>query len=165
MKYNKQTKQLKEKQNKFKKCKTNLETPTNNLTADTKVTTIEDSGGMKITRSKKGKSNQAKSKKNPKTILTINTIKKIVKKTLRWKKGEFSDKPEFSEWYLPIPSDIKTSYEYLKIFFSDELVVYHTNLYSVQSSGRSIIVTNEDIHDFIAIEIMMGINCRHAFVP
>lgn len=58
------------KQNKFKKCKTNQETPTNNLTPDTKATTIEDSGGMKITRSKKGKSNQVKSKKNPKTILT-----------------------------------------------------------------------------------------------
>lgn len=83
-----------------------------------------------------------------------------MKKTFKWKKGEFSNKPEFSERYLPIPPDIKTSYEYFKIFFPDELVelvVYHTNLYSVQSSGRSINVTNEDIRDFIAIEIMMGI--------
>lgn len=110
------------KQNKFKKCKTNQETPTNNLTPDTKATTIEDSGGMKITRSKKGKSNQVKSKMNPKTILTKKTMKKIVKKTFKWKKGEFSNKPEFSERYLPIPPDIKTSYEYFKIFFPDELI-------------------------------------------
>lgn len=98
MKYNNQTKQLKEKfffskQNKFKKCKTNQEPPTNNLTPDTKATTIEDSGGMKITGSKKGKSNQAKSKKNPKTI---KTKEKIVKKTLSRKKMKFPISPNFA---------------------------------------------------------------------
>lgn len=81
------------KQNKFKKRQTNQE--------NTKARINEDSGGVKITRLKKRKSNLAKSKNNPKTILTKNNEENC-EKNFKVEKGEVSDKPEFSERHLTI---------------------------------------------------------------
>jgi hypothetical protein len=56
--------------------------------------------------------------------------------------------------------DILSPKQYFQKFFTNELldfIVEMTNLYSVQTTGKSICVTRKDIEILLGIEIMMGI--------
>ncbi|XP_065055887.1 piggyBac transposable element-derived protein 2-like isoform X2 [Rhopilema esculentum] len=64
-------------------------------------------------------------------------------------KGNFSEPPE--NW---------TPYDYFKKMFTDKtvkLIVEQTNLYSVQKTGSSINVTEDEISSFIGMHLHMGI--------
>ena len=89
---------------------------------------------------------------------------KLLKTNFKWKKEEFQfsvdiPKNEF-DCVHEHTENSKTAYEYFKIFFSDniiDLIVNMSNLYSVQKTGTSINCSTNDIRDFIAIELIMGI--------
>nr|CAI5820030.1 unnamed protein product [Callosobruchus analis] len=62
--------------------------------------------------------------------------------------------------HFTTPDKMKTPYEYFQTFFSDDLLqmaVDNTNLYSVQQTGKSICFTVDEMRDFLAIQILMGI--------
>lgn len=61
---------------------------------------------------------------------------------------------------FPAVDCIKTPLGYFKMFFSDNIInmiVEETNLYSTQAKGKSLNVTADDIKDFFAINLLMGI--------
>nr|CAI5817626.1 unnamed protein product [Callosobruchus analis] len=61
---------------------------------------------------------------------------------------------------ITTPDKMKTPYKYFQTFFSDDLLemaVDNTNLYSVQQTGKSICFTVDEMRDFLAIQILMGI--------
>lgn len=58
------------------------------------------------------------------------------------------------------PQNIKTPLQYFKTFFSPdivELIVDQTNLYSTQTFHKCVDTSIDEMHDFLAIEILMGI--------
>ncbi|XP_039276089.1 piggyBac transposable element-derived protein 3-like [Nilaparvata lugens] len=77
-----------------------------------------------------------------------------------WRKEEFFFPVDIQEDIF-IPSVLeKTPYDYFKMFFDNDLInliVDNSNLYSVQMTGKSISVTKEDISDFLAIELLVGV--------
>ncbi|KAF9422927.1 hypothetical protein HW555_001470 [Spodoptera exigua] len=89
--------------------------------------------------------------------------KKIPKFTLtyKWKKGIFRHRAmieEIHEASVDFPDDDPLNYFYL--FFSEDIftdLVEQTNLYSVQQTGKSIQVSEDEMRDFISMHIMMGI--------
>lgn len=86
--------------------------------------------------------------------------KPVEKQMYRWSDEEFLHSVDIDEDEFIAPEELKLPVQYFKYFFSDELIqliVDNTNLYSVQKSGKSINVNNNDILDFLAIEILMGI--------
>nr|CAH7715222.1 unnamed protein product [Callosobruchus chinensis] len=86
-------------------------------------------------------------------------VKKI-KLDCSWTNDRFSFPVDIPEDNFTTPDKVKTPYEYFLIFFSDDLVemaVDNTNLYSVQQTGKSICFTVDEMRDFLAIQILMGI--------
>lgn len=91
-------------------------------------------------------------------------IKKNTKFTLcySWKKQVFRHRAELEEHdenYEDI-EDIESPYDYFTLFFSVDVmteIVEQTNAYSVQETGRSINLSDDELRDFLAIHIMMGI--------
>lgn len=77
-----------------------------------------------------------------------------------WKEEEFLYHVEIvNDNFSPSATD-KSPLDYFKMFFDDDLInliVENTNLYSVQMTSKSIQVTQEDISDFLAIELLVGI--------
>ncbi|CAH2089681.1 unnamed protein product [Euphydryas editha] len=64
------------------------------------------------------------------------------------------------------PSEEKSPIEYFRLFFSDDiisLIVQQTNLYSTQLKGNSINITEDDIKDFLAILVYMGVHKLPAY--
>ena len=61
--------------------------------------------------------------------------------------------------FPPPPDPVLTPYQYFKQLFDDNLIdiiVENTNLYSMQETGTSINVSNDDIEIFLGILITMG---------
>ncbi|CAH0714336.1 unnamed protein product, partial [Brenthis ino] len=64
------------------------------------------------------------------------------------------------------PREEKCAIEYFKLFFSDDiisLIVQQTNIYSTQTNGSSINITEDDIKDFLAILLFTGVVKMHAY--
>ncbi|CAK1577843.1 unnamed protein product [Parnassius mnemosyne] len=111
--------------------------------------------------------NKTRSKRAANTVhrLTTKRVKKFVRKPLKFKwksvKFEHAATVELPEYQPPLEATAKTPLDYFRTFFSDDivdLIADNTNLYSVQCAAtKSINVTNEDIKDFIAITILMGV--------
>ncbi|KAF9411725.1 hypothetical protein HW555_009554, partial [Spodoptera exigua] len=79
----------------------------------------------------------------------------IFKKRLYTGTVHTSDSPNFKERH-----DILSPKQYFQNFFTNELldiIVEMTNLYSVQTTGKSICVTQKEIEVLLGIEILMGI--------
>jgi hypothetical protein len=88
-----------------------------------------------------------------------NKIQKRHKLTFKWSKEKLhsAQLPEHTfEENIPVWSAL----DYFYRFFPEDLITHitvQTNLYSVQLTGKSIKVTEEDIKDFLAINILMGV--------
>lgn len=68
-------------------------------------------------------------------------------------------KADIVDQLLPVPDTIKAPVEHYKNLFPDSLkdvIIFNTNLYSVQVTGNSINFSQNEIHDFLAIRIVMG---------
>ncbi|KAJ8870335.1 hypothetical protein PR048_029356 [Dryococelus australis] len=85
---------------------------------------------------------------------------------MKWENLPFcmQDKFEPTEKELPMPSKINSPLEYFMSFFPEEIsdiIVEQTILYSTQvtqaKGGTAVTATKDDIADFIAIEILMGV--------
>lgn len=77
----------------------------------------------------------------------------------RWTQNKFTHKAEITANNFPdeIP---KTPYEYFTTFLTNDILEYvteQTNLYSTQETGKSLNISVEDIKDFVAINLLMGI--------
>ncbi|XP_045504666.1 piggyBac transposable element-derived protein 3-like [Colias croceus] len=85
--------------------------------------------------------------------------------TPKWGRFKFTGCAEVDEIVFE-PSEEKSPIEYFGMFFSDNiisLIVQQTNLYSTQLKGHSINVTENDIKDFLAILVYMGIHKLPAY--
>lgn len=79
----------------------------------------------------------------------------------KWQKARFRHLAiiEEDEDWTGIPK-VKSPLDYFSKFFSPDIridIVEQTNLYSVRNTGKSINVTEKEIRDFLAIEIIMGV--------
>lgn len=93
--------------------------------------------------------------------------KNIKKKTLayKWKKAVFRHSVQFESCNIdsvPPNEDPKnlSCLDYFFKFFSNDvmtLVTEQTNLYSTQATGKSISLSENELQDFLAIHILMGI--------
>lgn len=98
--------------------------------------------------------------KLPSAKPTARCKKSVEKQMYRWSDEEFWYSVDIHEDEFIAPKKLQLPIEYFKYFFSEELIqliVDNTNLYSVQKSGKSVNVNNNDILDFLAIEILMGV--------
>lgn len=89
-----------------------------------------------------------------------NTNKKKYNMEYTWSNGEFEFPVDIPNNEFLTPNQLKTPLEYFKMFFSDDLIQLttdNTNLYSVQETGKSINISDDEVSDFIAIHILMGI--------
>lgn len=80
--------------------------------------------------------------------------------TFKWVNNRFMHHAEIEDKVFPAVDCIKTPLGYFKMFFSDNIInmiVEETNLYSTQAKGKSLNVTTDDIKDFFAINLLMGI--------
>lgn len=78
----------------------------------------------------------------------------------RWSKEEFAFPVQIADNEFTTPDEMKTPLEYFQMFFSDdlfELILQNTNLYSAQKRGDSSNISVNDLRDFLAIELLMGI--------
>lgn len=94
-------------------------------------------------------------KKVPKFVLTYKWKKSV---TFRHQATieENQDHNIMNASFLPTADSL----EYFNLFFSSDIVTditVQSNLYSVQKTGKSIQVTEDEMRDFIAIHILMGI--------
>ncbi|XP_026746467.1 piggyBac transposable element-derived protein 3-like [Trichoplusia ni] len=98
-------------------------------------------------------------KKTP--VIVKKTILKPIKMSVKWTRTKFQGSADIEDNMFFNSTDIeKSPLDYFNLFFTDdilELIVYHSNLYSVQKKGTSINITKDDIKDFIAINILMGV--------
>lgn len=98
--------------------------------------------------------------KRPKVVAKRKGIRKSkILLNFKWERKPFEYCATVTDKNL-LKSNLKTPYEYFSLFFSDEIfdmIVSETNLYSTQVTGKSISVSNKDIKDFVAINILMGI--------
>lgn len=88
------------------------------------------------------------------------TRKKIELK-FNWSYGRFLHRADLDPdtFESPLP-DIKNPLNYFIDFFSEDLFVticQNSNMYSLQTTGRSINLTIEELRSFLAIKIIMGI--------
>lgn len=111
---------------------------------------------------RKSKNEKTSTNKPPKTNKPPPKKRKVTKTIVyKWKRTQFLHRAEISE--DKFGNDItpnKTALQYFYDFFSEEIIesiVHNTNLYSVQEKGRSINITIDEMRDFLAIELMMGI--------
>lgn len=96
--------------------------------------------------------------------LSVNTKRLHTEKfklNFKWKKTRLQHRADISKpvFIEQLPSDW-SALDYFHYFFPKSLIediVTNTNLYSVQELGRSIKVNSEEMTDFLAINILMGI--------
>lgn len=79
----------------------------------------------------------------------------------KWKKGKFLHKAEITncEFKNNLHADF-TPIDYFWKYFSLDIlqdIVHNTNLYAVQVTGRSINISEDEMKDFIAILLLMGV--------
>ena len=89
--------------------------------------------------------------------LTVNS-----QSTFRWRKKQpcSFDTSFKGEHFPPAPLHPLSPYQYFKIFFDDDLtkhITEQTNLYSVQTSGKSINVTTGEMEQYFSILVRMSI--------
>lgn len=102
-------------------------------------------------------------KKNP--VNTNNRPRSMAKKKLEldfdWSKGRFQYCAELEPDVFKTPQPAgKTSLDYFLDFFSDDLfedICQSTNMYAIQEKGLAINLTVEELRNFLAIEVIMGI--------
>lgn len=102
-------------------------------------------------------------KRKAPTVLAKTVKKRTIKYkiTCHWKKVQLQSKAEIPETVFQ--DDVPEGWsalDYFYRFFTEEIIdniVMHTNLYSLQEKDRSIKVTKEEILDFLAINLLMGI--------
>ncbi|XP_046974849.1 piggyBac transposable element-derived protein 3-like [Vanessa cardui] len=98
-------------------------------------------------------------KKTP--VIVKRTVLKPTKMSPKWTRSKFQGSAHLEDNMLFDSVGIeKSPLDYFKLFLTDdilELIVYHSNLYSVQKKGTSINITKDDIKDFIAMNILMGV--------
>lgn len=101
-----------------------------------------------------------KRKQAPKIIAKMLKKKKLVL-NYNWTKTAFRHRALVDEdLYQLHKTQLDTVLDYFYIFFSPDIITditQNTNLYSVQKTGKSIQVTEDDIKSFLAIEVLMGI--------
>lgn len=106
----------------------------------------------------------SKRKQKPTSKAAFPTKRKKTKKIVidyDWKKTQFRHRALIATdtFSAEVPEN-KTALEFFYDFFSEDIItdtVVNTNLYSVQQTGRSINITDEEFRDFLAIKLMMGI--------
>lgn len=95
-----------------------------------------------------------------KIVVTKKKVKKPERLQPTWRCQKFTGTVELNnDFECPIEEE-KSPLEYFMDFFSYEIIsmiVQETNLYSVQVRGTSINITEDDVKDFLAINILMGI--------
>lgn len=78
-----------------------------------------------------------------------------------WKKSTFLHNAVIEDAVITAStSKVRSPLQYFFSFFSPDIItdiINETNAYSIQKTGRSIQVTHNDLRDFLAIHIMMGI--------
>lgn len=97
--------------------------------------------------------------KRPSIVIKKTKIVKPKRLAVTWQCGKFTGIAQV-ENIMTVSNEEKKPIDYFKLFFTDDIIsmiVYHTNLYSTQKKGTSINVSEDDIRDFIAINILMGI--------
>lgn len=81
----------------------------------------------------------------------------------RWKKGLFRHAATIEKEdgeFVDLPDADSSPLTYFHLYFSKDLIediVDQTNFYSVQETGKSILLTEDKFGDFLAIHIIMGI--------
>lgn len=109
---------------------------------------------------------RSKRKANTVPRVVAKRVKRFVKKPLKfkWTAAKFrwtADVIEFPEYQPPSDAETKSPLDYFETFFSADIIdiiTTNTNLYSVQRGAtKSINVTSNDIKDFIAITLLMGV--------
>lgn len=93
--------------------------------------------------------------------LAVRRLAPIQRKQLKfhWNNKKFEHNAEIHDKQLPSDT-IKTPLEYFQYFFDDgilNMITEQSNLYSTQTIGRSLNFSTQDIKDFIAINLIMGI--------
>lgn len=89
--------------------------------------------------------------------------KRVIKPTRlepKWSCKKFTGVAEIEDGWFDKANIGFTPIEYFKLFFSDDIItllVQQTNLYSTQIKGSPINITEDDIKDFLAILVLMGI--------
>lgn len=109
--------------------------------------------------------NATRSKKNKNTIVKKKVMKQK-KIDVKWTTQKFRGNAEIEEKIFSKPPDTKSPLEYFHMFLSNdiiELMVDQTNLYHVQLKGTSLNVTTDEMKDFIAINILMGVVTMPAY--
>lgn len=79
----------------------------------------------------------------------------------KWKKGKFLHKAEITncEFKNNLHTDFAPINYFWNYFSLDILqdIVHNTNLYAIQVTGRSINISEDEMKDFIAILLLMGV--------
>lgn len=78
-----------------------------------------------------------------------------------WKKAVFRHAASIEEESEPVGSDtVLTPLEYFYKFFSPDIltdIVEQTNTYAISQTGRTLGLTEDELRDFLAIHIIMGV--------
>lgn len=109
---------------------------------------------------------RAQKKRSKRPILPPPKRRKKPKKyqlVYKWKKATFRHRAvieaENGE-YVDLPEPDASPMTYFYLFFSRDImfdIVEQSNFYSIQETGKSILLTEEEFGDFLAIHIIMGI--------
>lgn len=81
----------------------------------------------------------------------------------KWKKASFRHRATLEEEegdFVDLPEADASPLTYFLSFFSQDIIdniVEQSNFYSIQETGKSILLTKEEFRDFLAIHIIMGI--------
>lgn len=106
-----------------------------------------------------------RSKKRLTTLPKLVTKKKkpFVRKSLhfKWERGKFKHSAILDEiTFTQFGSESKSPLDYFFDFFSADIIdiiIQNTNLYAVQRNLKSVNITREELLDFIAINLLMGV--------
>lgn len=106
---------------------------------------------------------RAERRKKNTTVRPRRVVRKKIELKFRWSNERFKHcaelEPHRDEFQSPIPEN-KCPYDYFTDFFSEDLfdeICQYTNMYAMQSTGRSINLTVEELRNFISIKVIMGI--------
>ncbi|CAH2101307.1 unnamed protein product [Euphydryas editha] len=115
--------------------------------------------GQSKTSEKVNKINNNENKVNP--IQKVKTVNKNKTQNLDWKKDVFlHEVHNIRENVFSQPERIRSPIEYFKLFFTDKIIRKireQSTLYAFQTSTKNIALSIQDIQDFLAIELLMGI--------
>ena len=135
--------------------------PTLNSIQSLPTPTVEQSSPQPGTSRQQLPLTRSKRKKTTKNAVTKKVAVKKFVLDYHWSKSVFRHNACFEENLHDLhQTDIDTTLDYFYYFFSPDIItdiVHNTNLYSVQQLGRSIQLTEDEIKNFLAIQMLMGI--------